>query len=100
VAPAFRTVDIPDEWGGRAARKPHPDGLRRAAAALGVDPADLVVVGDRPGKDMAVAAALGARSIRVCTGEYADAPDEPSATAVVPDLAAAATFLLGAGGPT
>lgn len=96
VAAAFDTVVITDECGGRAARKPHPDGLRQAAAGLGVAAADLVVVGDRPAKDMAVAAALGARSIRVCTGEYADSPDEPSATAVLPDLAAAAAFLLNA----
>lgn len=94
VAAVFRTVVITDEWGGRAARKPHPDGLRRVAAALGVAPADMVVVGDRPGKDMAIAAALGARSIRVCTGEYADSPDTPPATAVVADLPAAASLLL------
>lgn len=94
VAAAFQTVVITDSLGGRATRKPHPAGLRHVATALGVDPADLVVVGDRPGKDMAVAAALGARSIRVCTGEHADSPDEPAATAVVPDLAAAAALLL------
>jgi len=93
VADAFDTVVITDELGGRAARKPCPDGLRRAAELLGV-PADLlVVIGDRPGKDMAAAAAVGARSIRVRTGEYADAPDEPPATATAPDLAAAAAIL-------
>ena len=93
VADAFDTVVITDELGGRAARKPRPDGLRRAADLLGV-PADLlVVIGDRPGKDMAAAAAVGARSIRVRTGEYADAPDEPPATATAPDLAAAAAIL-------
>ena len=43
---------------------------------------------------MAVAAAVGARSIRVRTGEYAYAPGEPSATAVVPDLPTAAALLL------
>jgi putative hydrolase of the HAD superfamily len=96
VGPAFATVVITDELGGRGARKPHPVGLLHAAKALGVAVEDLVVVGDRPGKDMAIAAALGARSIRVRTGEYAECPDEPAATAVVADLAAAATLLLAA----
>ncbi|BCY12019.1 HAD family hydrolase [Actinoplanes sp. L3-i22] len=93
LAGAFTTIVITDELGGRAARKPHPGGLQKIAADLGVDPADLVVIGDRPGKDVAVAAAVGARSIRVRTGEYADAPDDPRATAVVADLAAAAALL-------
>jgi putative hydrolase of the HAD superfamily len=96
VGPAFDTVVITDELGGRATRKPHPASLRHAAGALGVPVADLVVIGDRPGKDMAIAVALGARSIRVCTGEYAESPDEPPATAAVPDLAAAAALLLSA----
>jgi putative hydrolase of the HAD superfamily len=94
VGPAFAAVIITDEWGGRAARKPHPGSLRHAAAALGVAVEDLVVIGDRPSKDTAIAAALGARSIRVRTGEYADSADEPAATAVVADLAAAAQLLL------
>ena len=93
LAGAFTTIVITDELGGRTLRKPHPEGLRRIAGTLGVPPGDLVVIGDRPGKDMAVAAALGARSIRVRTGEYADAPDEPAPTACVPDLAAAAALL-------
>lgn len=94
LAASFAAVVITDELGGRAVRKPHPAGLREAAAALGLTPPDLVVVGDRPGKDVAVAAALGARSVRVRTGEYAGAPDDPPATAVVADLAAAASLLL------
>ncbi|WP_122982284.1 HAD family hydrolase [Actinoplanes teichomyceticus] len=96
----FDAVVITDELGGRAARKPDPGGLRHAAGLLGVAPRELVVIGDRPGKDVAVAVALGARSIRVRTGEYAAAPDEPAATAVVADLTAAAALLLcGRGGP-
>jgi putative hydrolase of the HAD superfamily len=94
VGPTFQTVVVTDELGGRAMRKPHPAGLLHAAAELGVAAPDLVVVGDRPGKDMAVAAALGARSIRVRTGEYADVPDAPPATVVVADLPAAAALLL------
>ncbi|MEV0902029.1 HAD family hydrolase [Actinoplanes sp. NPDC049802] len=93
LANAFTTIVITDELGGRTLRKPHPEGLRQVAETLGVRPSDLVVIGDRPGKDMAVAVALGARSIRVRTGEYADAPDEPSATACAADLTAAAALL-------
>ncbi|MFI1989124.1 HAD family hydrolase [Actinoplanes sp. NPDC020271] len=94
LSEAFTTIVITDELGGRATRKPHPSGLQRAAAILGVSPADLVVIGDRPGKDVAIATALGARSIRVQTGEYAHVPDSPAATAVVADLPAAAALLI------
>lgn len=95
VSGAFREVVITDELGGRAARKPNPAGLLRAAELLGVPPGELVVIGDRPGKDVAVAAAVGARSIRVRTGEYAAAPDLPAATVTVRDLRAAADLLAG-----
>jgi putative hydrolase of the HAD superfamily len=64
---------------------------------LGVPPEGLVVVGDLPGKDVAAAAAVGARSIRIRMGEYAHAPDDPAATAAVADLPAAATLRLGSG---
>lgn len=80
LATAFDAIVITDELGGRAARKPDPRGLRRAAELLGLPVGDLVVIGDRPAKDVAVALAVGARAIRVGTGEYADAPDEPAAT--------------------
>ncbi|GGK24614.1 hypothetical protein GCM10010124_16430 [Pilimelia terevasa] len=94
LAAAFDAVVVSDELGGRAARKPHPAGLAAAAAALGVPPAAVVVVGDRPGKDVAVARAAGARAVRVRTGEYADAPDTPAADATVSSFAAAAGLLL------
>ncbi|MEV4283111.1 HAD family hydrolase [Actinoplanes xinjiangensis] len=93
LAEAFTTIVITDELGGRTLRKPHPEGLRQAAETLGVHPSDLVVIGDRPTTDMAVAAALGARSIRVLTGEYAADPDEPAPTAHAPDLESAAALL-------
>jgi putative hydrolase of the HAD superfamily len=93
LAGAFTTIVITDELGGRTLRKPHPEGLRQAAETLGVHPSELVMIGDRPTRDMAVAAALGARSIRVLTGEYADAPDEPAPTAHAPDLESAAALL-------
>lgn len=94
VAGLFDAVVITDELGGRAARKPHPGGLLRIAELLGVPAADLVVVGDRPGKDVAIARAVGARSIRVRTGEYVASPDLPRATVVVPNLATAALLLV------
>jgi HAD superfamily hydrolase (TIGR01509 family) len=93
LADAFTTIVITDELGGRTLRKPHPEGLRQAAETLGVHPSELVVIGDRPTRDMAVAAALGARSIRVRTGVHADAPDDPAPTAHAPDLPAAAALL-------
>ena len=57
------------------------------------------MIGDRPGKDVAVAAAVGARAIRVRQVEYATAPDEPRAWAVTdtfPQAAELALDLLGA----
>jgi len=97
LAEAFDAVVITDELGGRPARKPHPCGLRHAAELLGRPVEELVVVGDRPGKDVAIAVAAGARSIRVTTGEYADAPDSPPATAVADSFATAADLLLSSG---
>ena len=68
-------VVVSDELGGRDLRKPHPAPFRRALSLLEL-PADLVVhVGDRPGKDVAGAQAVGIRAVRVRTGEYAGQPD-------------------------
>jgi FMN phosphatase YigB (HAD superfamily) len=97
LAEAFDAIVITDELGGRPCRKPHPSGLRHAAELIGRPVEDLVVVGDRPGKDVAIAIAAGARSIRVTTGEYADAPDSPTATAVADSFATAAELLLSSG---
>jgi putative hydrolase of the HAD superfamily len=91
-------VVVTDALGGRAVRKPHPAGLLAVADALGVPAARLLVIGDRPAKDVAVAAAVGARAIRVVQGEHAQAPDEPgpwAVTATFPDAAALALCLLG-----
>ena len=87
-------VVVTDALGGRAARKPRPDGLHALATRLGVPAGRLLVIGDRPGKDVAVAAAVGARAVRVRQGEYAGAPDEPAAWAVVPSFPAAAQLAL------
>ncbi|WNV75137.1 HAD family hydrolase [Geodermatophilus sp. DSM 44513] len=95
-------VVVTDALGGRAVRKPHPAGLVAVAARLGLPPDRLLVIGDRPGKDVAVAAAVGARAIRVRQGEYAAAPDAPPAWAVTdtfPEAAVLALDLLGTGVP-
>jgi FMN phosphatase YigB (HAD superfamily) len=87
-------VVVTDALGGRALRKPHPAGLRAAADRLGVPAERLLVIGDRPAKDVAVAAALGARAVRVRQGEHAGAPDRPAAWAVTDSFPAAAALAL------
>ncbi|WP_448625503.1 HAD family hydrolase [Geodermatophilus sp. URMC 64] len=89
-------VVVTDALGGRALRKPHPAGLLAVAERLGVPAGRLLVIGDRPGKDVAVAAAVGAGSIRVRQGEYATAPDDPRADTVVESFPAAAALALAA----
>ncbi|MFC4531195.1 D-glycero-alpha-D-manno-heptose-1,7-bisphosphate 7-phosphatase [Sphaerisporangium dianthi] len=55
-----------DDGDGCACRKPLPGLVLRAAEALGVPPADCVVIGDI-GRDMEAARAAGARAILVPT---------------------------------
>jgi len=88
------TVVVTDELGGRGMRKPHPAGLVALAERMGVPVDRVLVIGDRPGKDVAVAAAVGARAIRIRQGEYAGAPDSPRAWAVVDSFPAAAELAL------
>ena len=80
-----------DPADGCACRKPQPFLVQMAAAELGVDPADCVVIGDI-GSDVAAAYAAGARAILV------PAPTtRPGETAGVPSaagLAEAAASLL------
>jgi putative hydrolase of the HAD superfamily len=86
----LRIVIVTDALGGRAVRKPHPHGLLEAAARLCVPADRLLVIGDRPTKDIAEAAAVGARAIRIRQGEYAAAPDDPMAWAIVESFPSAA----------
>lgn len=90
---AFDAIIVTDELGGRRLRKPHPAGLQAAAKALGVPADQLVMIGDRPAKDVAAAHAVGARAIRVRTGEYAHAANHPAADAVVDSFATAVELL-------
>ncbi len=94
LLPLLTEVLVTDTLGGRAARKPSPEGLRVLAGRLGVPADRVLVIGDRPGKDVAVAAAVGARAIRVRQGEYAAAPDDPAAWAVAGDFPSAAVLAL------
>jgi FMN phosphatase YigB (HAD superfamily) len=87
-------VVVTDALGGRAARKPAPGGLLALAGRMGVPADRLLVIGDRPAKDVAVAAAVGARAVRVRQGEHAAAPDRPEAWAVTDDFPAAAALAL------
>ncbi len=94
LSPLLPVALVTDTLGGRAARKPSPVGLLALADTLGVPADRLLVIGDRPGKDVAVAAAVGARAIRIRQGEYASAPDEPRAEAVVDSFPAAVALAL------
>lgn len=94
LLPLLPVVVVTDRLGGRATRKPHPAGLLAVADRLGVPADRLLVIGDRPGKDVAVAAAVGARAIRIRQGEYASAPDEPRPWAVADSFPEAAAIAL------
>jgi histidinol-phosphate phosphatase family protein len=81
---------------GCGCRKPAPGLVKAAAAELGVDPADCVVVGDI-GSDVEAARAAGARAVLVPTA--VTRPEEVAAAPVVaPDLVAAVELLLGPAG--
>jgi histidinol-phosphate phosphatase family protein len=86
-------VCVHGPWEGCGCRKPAPGLIEAAAGALGVDPADCVVIGD-VGADVEAARAAGARSVLVPTA--ATREEEVAAAAVVaPDLPAAVDLLLG-----
>ncbi|MFI5779562.1 HAD-IIA family hydrolase [Nocardia sp. NPDC051570] len=56
----------------RVLGKPSADFFQLAAASLGCGPADCVVVGDDATTDIAGGRAVGARTVQVRTGKYAD----------------------------
>jgi len=80
-----------DPADGCGCRKPAPFLIRKAAAELGVDVADCVVVGDI-GADVAAAYAAGARAILVPTP--VTRPEETAGVPVAADLTEAAAALL------
>ncbi|HLI39902.1 MAG TPA: HAD-IIIA family hydrolase [Streptosporangiaceae bacterium] len=77
---------------GCGCRKPAPGLITAAAARLGADPADCVVVGDI-GADVDAAYAAGARAILVPTP--VTLPGELAGVPVAPDLAGAVAAILG-----
>lgn len=88
----FSAVVFSDSF-GREARKPAPVGMEEALRLLGEGPADVVVVGDRPEKDVVAATRAGMRAVRVRTGEYAARPDLPGTWASVDTLAEAVSLI-------
>jgi D-glycero-D-manno-heptose 1,7-bisphosphate phosphatase len=78
---------------GCRCRKPGPGLIEAAARALGVEPADCVVVGDI-GADVEAARAAGARAVLVPTEVTRD-EEVAAAPVVAADLLAAVDLLLG-----
>ena len=76
---------------GCGCRKPAPRLVQQAAADLGVDPEDCVVIGDI-GADAAAAYAAGARAILVPTPQTR--PEETAGVPVAPSLCAAVRAVL------
>jgi putative hydrolase of the HAD superfamily len=91
LADVFDVIIWSDSF-GRAYRKPHPRPFLAALDGLGTTAEATVYVGDNPAKDIAGAAEVGMRAVRVRTGEYADVPG-PEAWIDVADVAAAAAAL-------
>ena len=61
----FEVIVASGEPSGPTRLKPHPSGVLRAAAALGVEPARCLVIGDRPDADGLAASAAGMAFRRV-----------------------------------
>jgi histidinol-phosphate phosphatase family protein len=80
-------------WEGCRCRKPAPGLIVAAAGALGVEPADCVVIGDI-GADVEAARAVGARAVLVPTAGTRD-EEVAAAPQVAPDLLAAVELVLG-----
>lgn len=76
-------------------RKPRPGMVLAAARELGVDPADVVVIGDI-GADVGAAHAAGARAVLVPT-PITRREEVDAAAAVAPDLLAAVRLALAGG---
>lgn len=80
---------------GCGCRKPEPGMVLSAAAALGVPPAGVVVIGDI-GADVAAAHAAGARAVLV-PNQVTKPAEIAAAPAVAPDVAAAVRLALSGG---
>lgn len=82
IADAFSLVVITDELGGRTRRKPDAMGITFIAETFEVSLNELVVIGDRPDKDVELARRVGASAVRVQQGEYRNIPTPDGVTTV------------------
>jgi putative hydrolase of the HAD superfamily len=88
-------VEVYSDEFGREHRKPDPLPFLTALEQLGVDASDAMFVGDRPGKDVKGARAVGMQAIRVRTGEHASEWCGVPGVAVVDNATDAFDLLLG-----
>lgn len=81
-------LDLSVVSGDEGIRKPDPEIFRRAAARLGVSPADCVYVGDHPYYDLSGAKAAGMRVVYVDAFGLHLATDVPTVTSVseIPEI--------------
>ena len=70
----FDEIILNDEFGGALYRKPNPKGFYEMASRLGVDPSEMIYVGDNPAKDFHISADLPVRTARIIreNGIYID----------------------------
>ena len=61
----FDEVILNDEFGGASYRKPNPHGYRVMAERLGIEPAEMIYVGDNPAKDFHISVELPVRTARI-----------------------------------
>lgn len=78
--------------------KPHPSVFLEVASRLGVDPAECVMIGDRPVDDVSGALSAGMRGIWKTTGLIRSLPGHVVPSAIVADLAELPSLLQGWGG--
>lgn len=61
----FDEVILNDEFGGIEYRKPNPKGFREMARRLGVEPSEMIYIGDNPAKDFHISVELPVRTVRI-----------------------------------
>ena len=61
----FDEIILNDEFGGAEFRKPNPHGFKVMSSKLGVDPSEMVYIGDNPAKDFHISADLPIRTFRI-----------------------------------
>jgi putative hydrolase of the HAD superfamily len=93
LAGYFDAVVITDELGGRSCRKPSLVGLDAVAALFELEISELVIIGDRVDKDVALALRAGVPVVRVRQGEYRDVPS-PRGVATVDEFPQAVELVI------